>query len=121
MHINVLSAAGWTQLVGSLSAAVANRDIQINLSDPHEQALIHQIGADGIVNRTTADYLFVVDTNLSYNKINPFVHTEQRYQVRVRADRWLDATLTLRITDGPVPQYIATQSFGPGGVRLAGS
>jgi len=113
-RLNTLTPSQWVQLFQSLSSAVATRDVQLSLTSPKEQQLIHQIGADGMVRPTTSDYLYMVDSNMSYNKINPYVRIKQSYQVRVRPDRWLQAKVTITYTDGPVPQSLRTHGVGPG-------
>ncbi len=76
--------------------------------------MLAQAGADGSVNATTSDYLSIVDSNLSYNKINPYVHESASYRVVIRPDRWLDADLTIRYTNVPAPSYVYANSYGPG-------
>jgi hypothetical protein len=99
---------------------VAHRDILLNFEDPSEQALVRSVGASGEMSQTTSDFLYVVDTNLSYNKINPYVHLRTYYAVRIRRDRWLDARLTLHLVNVPAPPRVAHYGMGPGGGTLGG-
>jgi hypothetical protein len=94
----------------------------MNFTSSREQALARAIGADGSLNRTSGDFLYVVDSNLSYNKINRYVHLRTGYRVRIRPDGWLDANLTLHFHNTPAPAYMATSAYGigPGGSAYGG-
>jgi hypothetical protein len=59
----------------------------------------------------------MVDTNLSYNKINPFVHQSIDALVTVRADHWLRTDLRIRFANR-TPVAYAGQGLGPGAGRL---
>lgn len=118
-RLESLSADQLVRLVDNLSNAIDHRDILMNSTRPAEQALVRLIGADGEVNRSTSDYLYVVDTNLSYNRINPLVHLQTSYRVQILPTRWLQADLTLRFRDsarGPA----ASDWYGPGAGKLGG-
>ncbi len=107
-----LSLAQWVKLGHVLGGAIARGDILMHFHNPQEQALVRQIGADGAVSPTLSDYLYVVDSNLSYNKLNPWVHLSVRQDVRVRSDGWLDTHLTLRFHNGPIPRFIVERQPG---------
>ena len=62
----------------------------------------------------------MVNTNLSYNKINPFVHRQTRYDVRIRPDRWLDARLIVRIQNVRARAAFKRVSLGPQAGRYGG-
>lgn len=115
-----LSARTWLTLVQRLATAVQQRQIQLNFLDPSVQGLVRMMHADGGVSTTTTDYLYVVDTNLSYNKINPYVHERIGYTARVRKDRWVQSTLTLRY-ENRTPKALSGQGIGPGAGRLGTS
>ena len=113
-RLNSLSPGAWIRLGQAVASAMSHGDLLVNFRDPSRQALIQAAGAAHAVTPVTGDYLYVVDTNLSYNKINPFVHLETRYVVRIRTDRWLDARLAIRLHNVPAPPAIANAGFGPG-------
>lgn len=119
-QLNSLTPADLVRLAESMSDAVAQRDVLINFTDPTLQALVRSAGADGRVNPTTGDYLNVVDSNISYNKINRYVHKDLTYHVYVGSDRWLHSDLTLRFTNVPAPSYVYADSYGPGAGRQGG-
>jgi hypothetical protein len=116
-RLNHASLSDMVRLAQDLGDAVTRRDIQINSTDPRLQALITALGADGHIDATTADYLSIVDSNLSYNKVNPYVHLRVGYHAVVLPTRWLQADLTLRYTNVPAPAYVYVNSFGPGAGR----
>lgn len=113
-----LSVDRLVALGNHLATAFRQRAILVNFRDPRLQALARAAGADGSIDPTRADYLYVVDTNLSYNKINPWVHVRWRYRVRIRPDRWMDDRLTIRITNGPLPKRVIGRGIGPGASTL---
>ncbi|PZS02446.1 MAG: hypothetical protein DLM70_10330 [Chloroflexi bacterium] len=116
-----LSLSRWILLGKSVSSAMTHRDLLVNVSDRDAQRLLHDLRATGEIDRTTSDYLYVVDTNLSYNKINPYVHRTIEYAVRILPNRWLDARATLTFRNIPAPARVATYGLGPGAGRLGGT
>ncbi|MDQ2743727.1 MAG: DUF4012 domain-containing protein, partial [Chloroflexota bacterium] len=119
-RLDRLSAEGLVRLGRHLLDGVKQGDILLNFAEPREQQLARMLGASGGINRTSSDYLNVVDSNLSYNKINPWVTLAETYHVDVLPDRWLQADLTLRFADH-APLSMATHGEGPGFGKLGGS
>jgi hypothetical protein len=81
-------------------------------SDP-----IHEAGWDGAVREVDGDYLMVVDANLGFNKVDPYVRETIRYAVDLQDPRRPRAELTLEhhhqgdATDQPcrhTPRYDLT-------------
>jgi len=116
--LRTMSPGRLFRLTSSISSGIAHRDILVNFSAPQEQALARLAGASGEINPTISDYLYVVDTNLSYNKINPYVHFSGTYEVHVRSNRWLQSTLTLHFKNVPAPPRVANYGLGPGAGTL---
>jgi hypothetical protein len=112
-RIQSLDFHGWLQLASSLQNAVARGDLLMDFPDAQDERLVRLLGAGGAINGTTGDYLYVVDANLSYNKINRWVHDTIRYDVTIRPDRWLDARLTIRMWNQPEPPSRMSQGKGP--------
>jgi hypothetical protein len=78
---------------------IDTRQLLVYANDgPAEQA-ISALGASGAIDQVGGDYLYVVDTNLSTNKINQLIDERISYQAKVHADRGITATLTLRYTN----------------------
>jgi hypothetical protein len=112
-RVNSLSVRTLIDLGQAVGTAVEHGDLLLNFRDPALQSLIQQAGATHAVTPRRGDYLYVVNTNLSYNKISRFVHLSSTYDVRVRPDRWLDARLTVRIHNVPAPAAFKRDSLGP--------
>lgn len=119
-RLGTLAPAQWLRLGGAVGTGISHGDILLYFPNRPEEALVRAAGASGAINRTTSDYLYVVDTNLSYNKISPYVQVRSRYQVGIRPDRWLDARLRITITDGPVPASFRLHGIGPGAGAYGG-
>jgi Protein of unknown function (DUF4012) len=120
-RLTSLSPSAWVRLGEAVASAVAHGDMLVNFRDPARQSLIQAAGASHAVTPGSGDYLYLVDTNLSYNKINPFVHLQTSYDVRIRPDRWLDAHLVIRVQNVPAPPAIARFGIGPGAGSLGGT
>lgn len=116
-QLGSLTPMAAVRLATVMGDAILHGDVLINFSNPAAQQLVLQAGASGRVNPTTSDYLYVLHSNLSYNKINAYVHVQTAYRVTVRADRWLQSDLTLRFRNVPAPAYIYKDSYGPGAGR----
>ncbi|HEX8919605.1 MAG TPA: DUF4012 domain-containing protein, partial [Chloroflexota bacterium] len=112
-RLHQLSLTQLIHLANQMTSDIARRDIQLNFADSREQALVRDIGADGAVKGVSSDYLFVVDSNLSYNKINPYVHESVSYHATIQPTRWLQAQVTLRFQNTPAPHLLQSGS-GPG-------
>lgn len=116
-QLSALTPTKAVRLLNAMGDAISHGDLLVNFTDPAAQQLVTQAGAAGGVNRTTGDYLYVVHSNLSYNKINAYVHVRTAYHVTVRQDRWLQSDLTLTFHNVPAPAYIYDGSYGPGAGR----
>jgi hypothetical protein len=119
-RIQSLDVRGWLRLASELQGAVARGDLLLHFPDAGDERLVRLLGASGGISPTTGDYLYLVDSNLSFNKINPYVHESVRYNVTVRPDRWLDARLSIRFWNQPEPAAKLSQGVGPGGGELGG-
>lgn len=117
-RLGALSASRLYRLGNNIATAVARRDIQLQFHDRAAETLLRDAGASGEINQTRGDFLYVVGSNLAYNKINPWIHESVEYAVSVRSDRWLRARLTLHIRNTGAPAAMAASSYGPGGGRL---
>jgi hypothetical protein len=112
-RMQTLSVRSLIDLGQAVGTAVEHGDLLLNFRDPALQSLIRQAGASHALTPRRGDYLYVVNTNLSYNKISRFVHLSSTYDVRVRPDRWLDARLTIQIHNVPAPAAFKRDSLGP--------
>jgi hypothetical protein len=112
-RVKTLSVRTLIDLGEAVGTAVAHGDMLLNFRDPSLQSLIQQAGASHQVTPGPGDYLYVVNSNLSYNKINQFVHLTSAYDVRIRPDRWLEASLTIHLRNDPAPASFKRVSLGP--------
>jgi hypothetical protein len=118
-RLNTLSFAKLQLLGLRLQDAIRRGDLLLYFPNHQVEELVRRIGADGSIAPTTSDYLYVVDTNLSYNKINPWVRMSRNYTVTIQPNRWLRSTLDLTFTN-LAPDRLAPFSIGPGYGRLGG-
>jgi hypothetical protein len=86
-----------------LSRMVQRRELQLFDHRPDVEAAIKSTGADGRLSPGSGDYLYVVDDNRSYNKLNPYVHERAGYAVTITPSLWLDVTLTIQYYVAPSP------------------
>ncbi len=87
------------QAASKLRASVRSRDVLIYANDRTAEDAVRFAGADGAIDATTRDYLYVVDTNMSRQKINSLVHDDIAYRATIQPDRSILATVTLRYTN----------------------
>ena len=66
------------------------------LHDDEVAALLHESRWDGALYAGAGDYLMVVDANLGYSKVNPYIAASFAYAVDLRAPQQPEAALTLR-------------------------
>lgn len=98
-----LNAGTLQRLVPALHTAFRQKDLLLYVRDPAAESFIHVLGAGGRINPTSADYLYMVDDNLSFNKVNRWIHVRWQYHVHIRRDRWLDVRLTIHYHNAPAP------------------
>jgi hypothetical protein len=108
------------RLANRLATDVTSGDVLMNFTDPAKQDLLATAGATGAVRREGGDYLFVVDSNLSYNKINPYVHINLEYAAHILRDRWVQSDLTLRFRNMQGPASAYDEAYGPGAGSAGG-
>ena len=111
-RVQSLPAARWPFLGAALARAISNHDVLLYSRQAAPQSLIRQAGADGGVLHTPGDFLYIVDDNRSYNKLNPYVRESARYDVRILPSLQLESTLTLHYHVNPSPANL--EGYGPG-------
>jgi hypothetical protein len=84
------------QLAQRLLAAAARHDLLISSFDPVVATALLELGVDGGLRGRQDDYFYLVEQNVSYGKLSPFIRQDLEYAVQLRADgRPTFATLTL--------------------------
>jgi hypothetical protein len=118
-RLNHVSPSILVRLAAQLAVGIKRGDVQLNFLDPAEEAFARDIGAAGGIDRTSADYLYVVDSNFSFNKINPWVSLTETYHATILPDRWVRSDLTLAFSNR-APVSLANHGTGPGDGALGG-
>jgi len=94
--VKTSSAASLLTLGRATIRALDTRHISIQLDDPTITKVLTRRGWDGAVRGTSGDYLFVVNSNIGFNKVNAAVKTSLDY--RVNLSNPSSPTASLRIT-----------------------
>ncbi|MCB9152951.1 MAG: DUF4012 domain-containing protein [Caldilineae bacterium] len=87
-------------LAQAVYSSLQEKHILLSVNDPATMALLRDSGWAGAVDPGEADYLFVVDSNVGWNKVNTLVDRSTRYTVRPLADGSAEAELRLAYTHG---------------------
>jgi hypothetical protein len=98
-----LSVNRLPSILGTLHAMFQRGEILAYDRDPAVESAIRTAGADGRLILGSGDYLYIVDDNRSYNKLNPYVQEAATYTATVTRGLWIDATLTIRYHVAPSP------------------
>jgi hypothetical protein len=116
-RIEHLPVARWPALGRAALQLVRTGQIQIYSRNPSIEDAIATAGASGSLLRTAGDYLYVVDDNRSYNKINPYVHEAVSLQASVLPSGAIQHTLTVHYHVDSSPATLI--GYGPGLGRLS--
>lgn len=90
-----LPSSQLTAAVQALGTALKQKHLLVWLPDHTLAPILARHGWNGAINPTRSDYLFVVDTNVHYNKINRLIDESIAYHAVVEPDRSLHSTLTI--------------------------
>ncbi|MBA4384995.1 MAG: hypothetical protein C0410_09680 [Anaerolinea sp.] len=71
----------WKTLGKLLKQALEERHILIQVDDPTISSILARLNWDGALRTDSNDYLFVVDSNLGFSKVNAVVNEEINYAV----------------------------------------
>jgi hypothetical protein len=102
-RLRALPAASLSAAAHALDAALRQRHLLLWLPDPAMGPILARHGWDGAIDPTGADYLYVVDTNVHYNKINELVRERIAYRAAVEPDRSLRSTVVIAYTNTATP------------------
>ncbi len=95
---NVLQAGDSARMAALLQTALnagERGDLLIYSTDPTVQAMVERMGWDGSIPDWQGDSLYVVDTNISYNKANLNVQRRMTYEIDLTGLSAPSATLRL--------------------------
>ena len=104
--VRTLHGSQLTPAARVVRLALEGRHLLLWVPDPSVAPLLARQRWDGAIDPTRADYLYVVDTNVHYNKINNHVQEGLSYHAVVAADRSLRSTVTITYTNGTTAQNI---------------
>lgn len=91
-------------LMDTIESAIDSKHLQIYVRDPAVASVMDELNWDGRVeNPAGQDVLMVVDTNVSYNKVNPLIDTSINYDVILDANGTGQANLQLHYTHNGNP------------------
>jgi len=107
-RIQTLPPARWPALGKALARAIQQGSILMEDSRPVVAGAIADAGAQGAIMQSRGDYLYIVDDNRSYSRLNPYVRESARYHVDLKSSI---ATLWLRYHVAPSPASI--EGVGP--------
>jgi hypothetical protein len=111
-RLQTLPVDRWARLGHTLASPMASRDITLYDLRPAVEDAIRASGADGSLAPVPGDFLYVVDDNRSYNKINPYISESLRYDVMITSRRRPEAVVRIRYRVNPSPADL--EGFGPG-------
>lgn len=103
-------------LASTLLDLLDEGQLLVYLNDPTAQATLEQGGWDGALRPGSADYLYLVDTNVGFNKVDSVVQRSLRYQVDLRdlEQPTGEVTLTYQHTGTGDPACQQLISYGNG-------
>jgi len=102
-RLQQLGAAQLPATLRVLGTALRQKHMLLWLPDATVAPILAHHSWDGAIDATRSDYLYVVDTNVHYNKINDFVHEGLSYHAVIQPDRSLRSTLTITYTNTTPP------------------
>lgn len=102
-----------TAVLDLLRQDVLAHALQLFSYDPSVESAIRGIHADGAIDPTTGDYLYVVDTNLSTNKINQLIQERITYRAVIQLDHTIHASLTIRYVNDADARNVPIQNGHP--------
>ncbi len=101
-----LPASRLSAAAHALTTALQQRHLMLWVPGGALGAILAHHGWDAAIDPTRGDYVYVVDTNVHYNKINKRIEERAAYHAVVQPDRSLHSTLTISYTNTATLQNI---------------
>lgn len=104
----------WPALLRAVMQNLETKHILIHLDEPAINEMLTEQGWNGAIQPASGDYLYVVDSNLGFNKVNPSINESIGYTVTIDGNGSATGNLAIRYnnrsrTDGsecdPSPHY----------------
>ena len=90
-----MSMPALIRLASALNDTLRQRDTLIYFDDPGLQSVAREFGWDGSVRQDSMDYLYVVDSNVGWSKVDRNIQRDVSYIIDMRRDGRPRASLTL--------------------------
>lgn len=118
-RVQTLSPRGLLAFAGGLHNAISDQSLLMYDRRAAVESAIRESGAAGAVLSPPNDSLFIVDDNLSYNKINPYVREAATYDVLINKDLRPEATLAFcyHVVPSPASVFGIGPNFGLAGTK----
>lgn len=91
------------KIASALRTSLQERQMLVHLNTPHLQTTIAQSGWDGAMADSATDYLYVVDSNVGWSKVDRNIERTVRYEVDLTRDSGTRITLNLRYNNHSGP------------------
>lgn len=98
-----MSMAELIRLASALHDSLRARDTLVYLNDPRLQQVVSDLGWDGRVRQDGADYLYVVDSNVGWSKVDRNIERHVSYVVDLRRESAPRASLKLEYLNHSAP------------------
>jgi hypothetical protein len=100
---NPVSMAELIRLASALRDTLQSRDTLVYLDDPRLQQAVSDLGWDGRIRQDGADYLYVVDSNVGWSKVDRNIERRVSYVVDLRRESAPRASLRLEYLNHSAP------------------
>ena len=91
------------RLASAMFRALESRDLVLDFDDPDAQAAMEKLGWAGVIEPVQGDYLYVVDSNVGWSKVDRNIEREVSYLVDLSKPDRPRAQLTLRYANHSGP------------------
>lgn len=93
--LKTLDRAGMIRAFGLFASAIDQKDIQIALTDAHENAQAEELGWSGTMKKTTGDALAIIEANIAGQKTDGVIREQVTFQSTIADDGSLSDDVTL--------------------------
>ena len=108
-----MSLSTMIRVASAVQSSLNQRDLLLFMDDPELQQVMSRNGWDGRIQHDSADYLYVVDSNVGWSKADRYVERGVSYKVDLRKEAGPRISLTLEYNNhggpgsaGCVPQWL---------------
>jgi hypothetical protein len=91
------------RVASAVHGSLESRDLLLFVDDPEVQSVIKGHGWDGAVRQDEADYIYVVDSNVGWSKVDRNIERQLTYTVDLRKEHRARISLVLRYNNHSGP------------------